>query len=214
MKILMLVPYLPTITMSGGQTRWYNIIRHLAKRHEVTVYSLIKDESERRFIPDLKKFCKKVEVFERPQKPWTIKNILLSVFGPYPLVVVRNWSSQQRKALKKELAENKYDVIQAETFYVMPHLGKTDVPTILVEQTMWHDVYKHHVMTEVPLLLKPFYLQDVLKVMFWEKFYWRRIDRLFAVSKEDSLEMEKMVPGRKVGVIPNGVDSKYYESRV
>src|SRR5690606_16369570 len=47
-----------------------------------------------------------------------------------------------------------------------------------------------------------------------EKFYWRRIDRLFAVSKEDSLEMEKMVPGRKVGVIPNGVDSKYYESRV
>lgn len=213
MKILMLVPYLPTITMSGGQTRWYNIIRHLADRHEITVYSLIKDESERRFIPELKKYCKKVKVFERPQKPWTLRNILLSVFGPFPLLIVRNWSPEERRALQRELKENEYDVIQAETFYVMPHLGKTETPTILVEQTMWHNVYKHHVMNEVPILLRPFYMQDVFKVRFWEKFYWRRIDRLFAVSKEDSIEMQRLVPGREVGVIPNGVDGNYYAQK-
>ena len=51
MKILMLVPYLPTITMSGGQTRWYNIIKYLAKKHDITLFSLIKDDSERKFIP-------------------------------------------------------------------------------------------------------------------------------------------------------------------
>ena len=87
MKILMLVPYLPTITMSGGQTRWYNIIKYLAKKHDITLFSLIKDESERQFIPELKKYCKKVEVFYRPKKPWTVRNILLSVFGPFPLLV-------------------------------------------------------------------------------------------------------------------------------
>ncbi len=209
----MLVPYLPTIIMSGGQTRWYNLIKYLSKHHEITLYSLIKDDSERKLIPELKKYCKNVKVFTRPKKPWTVRNILLSVFGPYPMVVVRNFSMEERREIIKDLARNKYDLIHAETFYVMPHLGKTNIPTVQVEQTMWHDVYKHHVMQEVPWMLRPFYLQDVLKVKFWERYYWGRADRLFAVSEEDMREMKKMVPGKEVGVIPNGVDSDYYSQK-
>lgn len=213
MKILMLVPYLPTITMSGGQTRWYNIIKYLAKRHEITLFSLIKDDSERKFIPELKKYCKKVSVFSRPKKPWTLRNILLSVFGPFPLLVIRNQSLEEKKAIQDELKKEKYDIIHAETFYVMPHLGKTNVPTILVEQTIWHEVYKHYVDHEVPFLLRPFYMQDVAKIKFWEKYYWGKADRLFAVSLEDKRAMLKLVPDRKVGIIPNGVDTKYYKQR-
>jgi polysaccharide biosynthesis protein PslH len=213
MKILMLVPYLPTITMSGGQTRWYNIIRFLAKEHEITLFSLIKDESERRFIPELEKYCKKVRVFKRPEKPWTIRNILYSVFGPYPLLVIRNQSLEEKKALKDELKNGKYDVIHAETFYVMPHLPVTDVPTVQVEQTIWHEVYKHYVINETPLILRPFYMQDVMKIKFWEKYYWKKADKLFAVSEEDRKSMLELVPNKKVGIIPNGVDTKYYDRK-
>ena len=213
MKILMLVPYLPTITMSGGQTRWYNIIKYLAKKHDITLFSLIKDDSEKKFIPELKKYCKKVRVFKRPKKPWTIKNVLLSVFGPFPLLVIRNRSLEEKRAIEEELKREKYDLIHAETFYVMPHLGKTEVPTILVEQTIWHDVYKHYVMHEVPFFARPFFIQDVLKIMFWEKHYWGKADRLFAVSEEDKIAMKKLVPNKKVGVIPNGVDSKYFAEK-
>ncbi|KKQ97359.1 MAG: putative glycosyltransferase [Candidatus Woesebacteria bacterium GW2011_GWB1_39_12] len=213
MKILMLVPYLPTITMSGGQTRWYNIIKYLAKKHDITLFSLIKDESERQFIPELKKYCKKVEVFYRPKKPWTVRNILLSVFGPFPLLVVRNSSLEERRAIKKELLKEKYDLIHAETFYVMPHLGKTNVPTILVEQTIWHDVYKHHVVNEIPFFLRPFFMQDVLKVKFWEKYYWSKADRLFAVSEEDRDAMLALVPKKEVGIIPNGVDCHFFTEK-
>lgn len=212
MKILMLVPYLPTITMSGGQTRWYNIIKYLAKKHDITLFSLIKDESERELIPELLKYCKKVKVFKRPQKPWTLRNIFLSVIGPFPLLVVRNWSIDERAALQKELASEKYDLIHTETFYVMPHLGKTKVPIIQVEQTIWHEVYKHHVQTEIPLLLRPLFLIDVAKIIFWEKFYWRKADRLFAVSKDDRDLMKKLLPEKEIGIIPNGVDCSYYKS--
>jgi glycosyltransferase involved in cell wall biosynthesis len=213
MKILMLVPYLPTITMSGGQTRWYNIIKYLAKKHEITLFSLIKDDSERKFIPELEKYCSKVKVFSRPKTPWSIRNILLSVFGPFPLLVIRNQSLEERKAIKEELLNEKYDLIHAETFYVMPHLGKTNVPTILVEQTIWHEVYRHYVMHEVPWFLRPFYLQDVVKIKFWEKYYWSKADRLFAVSAEDKDAMVKLVPKKRVGIIPNGVDSKYFAEK-
>jgi len=213
MKILMLVPYLPTITMSGGQTRWYNIIKYLAKKHEITLFSLIKDDSEKKFIPELKKYCRKVRVFRRPPKPWTLRNILLSVFGPYPLLVVRNRSLEEKRALKKELEKEKYDLIHAETFYVMPHLPKTEVPIIQVEQTIWHEVYKHYVETDVPLILRPFYLQDVVKIKFWEKYYWNKADRLFAVSEEDRLKMLEVCPEKTVGIIPNGVDTKFFSEK-
>ncbi|KKQ52585.1 MAG: Glycosyl transferase group 1 [Microgenomates group bacterium GW2011_GWC1_38_12] len=209
----MLVPYLPTITMSGGQTRWYNIIKYLAKKHDITLFSLIKDESEKQFIPELKKYCKKVEVFYRPKKPWTIRNIFLSVFGPFPLLVIRNSSLEERRAIRKEILREKYDLIHAETFYVMPHLGKTSVPTILVEQTIWHDVYKHHVVNEIPFFLRPFFMQDVLKVKFWEKYYWSKADRLFAVSEEDKGAMLKLVPKKEVGIIPNGVDCQSFAEK-
>src|SRR3989344_2734718 len=213
MKVLMLVPYLPTITMSDGQTRWYNIIKYLAKKHEITLFSLIKDDSEKKFIPELKKYCKKVKVFTRPKKPWTIRNILLSVFGPFPLLVIRNQSLEERKAINEELGNESYDLIHAETFYVMPHLGKTQVPTILVEQTIWHDVYRHYVLHEVPWILRPFYLQDVVKIKFWEKYYWSKADKLFAVSEEDKDAMTKLVPKKKVGIIPNGVDSSLFAEK-
>jgi len=213
MKILMLVPYLPTITMSGGQTRWYNIIKHLAKKHEISLFSLIKDDSERQLIPELKKYCKKVRVFARPKKPWTLRNILLSVFGPFPLLVIRNQSLDEKKAIKEELENENYDLIHAETFYVMPHLPKASVPTILVEQTIWHEVYEHYVKNDVPFFLRPFYMADVKKIKFWEKFYWSKADKLFSVSEEDRLEMIKLVPGKDVGIIPNGVDTKFYNSK-
>lgn len=213
MKILMLVPYLPTITMSGGQTRWYNIIRYLAKDNEITLFSLIKDESEKKLIPELQKYCKKVKVFTRPKKPWTLRNILFSVLGPFPLLVVRNWSFDERRALEKELQEEKYDLIHTETFYVMPHLGKTDIPIVQVEQTIWHEVYKHHVMTEIPKMLRPLFLLDVAKIIFWEKYYWKKANSLFAVSQEDQEVMRRLLPGKSVSIIPNGVDCSYYKEK-
>ncbi len=213
LKILMLVPFLPNIQTSGGQTRWYNIIKHLSKEHEITLFSLKKDESEKKFIPELKKYCKKVRVFSRPKSPWTLKNILLAELGFYPLVVIRNFSASERRAVKQELEKEKYDLIHAEAFYVMPHIPESDVPTILVEQTIEYMVYKHYVDNEVLLILKPFYLLDVFKLKYWEKYYWKKADKLVSVSHEDRQAMQELIPGVKVDIIPNGVDTDYYTAK-
>jgi glycosyltransferase involved in cell wall biosynthesis len=169
--------------------------------------------SEKKFIPELKKYCKKVRVFSRPKSPWTLKNILLAELGLYPLVVIRNFSASERIAVKEELEKEKYDLIHAEAFYVMPHIPETDVPTILVEQTIEYMVYKHYVDNEVPLILKPFYYLDVYKLRYWEKYYWKKADKLVSVSHEDRQAMQKLIPGIDVDIIPNGVDADYYVAK-
>ncbi len=213
MKILMLVPFLPNTQTSGGQTRWYNIVKFLSERHEITLFSLIKDESERRFIPELTKYCNKVEVFNRPSSPWAFRNLFLSIFSPFPLLLIRNFSFKERRAVRDELKNGNYDLIHAEAFYVMPHIPQTQVPSIQVEQTIWHRVYEHHVKTEVNPILRPFLMIDVLKLKFWEIYYWKKATKLFTVSPEDKIIMEQLIPGTKVGVIPNGVDTAFFSEK-
>ena len=213
MKILMLVPFLPIDQMSGGQTRWFHIIKLLSKDHKITLMSLIKDDSEKKYIPEIEKYCEKVMVFKRPKSPWTFRNLFLTLVSFNPLVVIRNLSLEERSAIKKEISTNKYDLIHAETFYVMPHIPNTKVPVILVEPTIEYSVYKHYVDNEVSSILKPVYMFDVIKLRFWEKFYWRRADKLFAVSEDDKKVMLKEIPGIEVGVIPNGVDLEFFNQK-
>src|SRR5258708_12104750 len=213
MKILMLVPFLPNAQTSGGQTRWYNLVKFLSKNHEITLFSLIKDESERKFIPELAKYCKKVEVFNRPQSPWAFRNLFLTIFSPFPLLLIRNFSFKERMAVKKELQTGDYDLIHAEAFYVMPHIPRTTIPSIQVEQTIWHKAYEHHVKTEVNPILRPFFMVDVLKLKFWEVYFWKKATKLCTVSPDDKIIMDKLIPGAHVEVIPNGVDSAYFAAK-
>jgi len=210
MKILMLVPFIPNTAMSGGQTRWYNIIKLLSKKHDITLFTLIKDDTERQFVLELEKYCVKVKVFYRSKSPWTFRNLILTAFSHYPLLVIRNYSPSVKRAIARELDREKYDLIHAETFYVMPHIPKTSVPTILVEQTIEYQVYKHYVDHEIPRVLRLIYMVDVMKLKFWEQYYWRKTDQLVAVSDEDKKTMQKLSPGISVDIIPNGVDAHHF----
>ncbi|MDP3682975.1 MAG: glycosyltransferase, partial [Ignavibacteria bacterium] len=201
----MLTPYLPFPDSSGGQIRSYNLIKSLSKKHEITLFSLIKDDSEKKFVPELEKYCKKVKVFKRSKSPWTLRNILLTGFGPYPFLVIRNLSPQQKIAVQEEIQNVKYDLIHAETFYVMPHIPETKIPILLVEQTIEYLVYKHYVEGSKNFLLKLLFSIDVAKLRFWETKFWKKADRVVAVSESDKSEMIKLVPGLKVDLVPNGV---------
>jgi polysaccharide biosynthesis protein PslH len=211
MKILMLTPYLPFPDSSGGQIRSYNLIKDLSKIHDITLFSLIKDDSERRFIPELQKYCKKVEVFKRSKSPWTLRNILLTGFGPYPFLVIRNLSPKQKSAVSNEINNGNYDLIHAETFYVMPHIPKTKVPILLVEQTIEYLVYKHYVKGIKFPPLRWLLSIDVAKLRFWETSFWKKADGVVAVSEADKREMLKLAPGLKVGLVPNGVNLNFFK---
>ena len=204
MKILMLTPYLPYPPSSGGQVRSYNLIKNLASKHEITLFSLIKNEKEKSYIVELEKYCHKVRVFNRPSKPWTLKNILRTGFSLYPFLVIRNLSEEEKKAVVEELYAEKYDLIHAETFYVMPHIPETKVPILLVDQTIEFQVYQHYVKNNKNFFLKPFLYLDVFKIKYWELAFWQKANMVVAVSDSDKVKMIKFVDNLKVRVVPNG----------
>lgn len=204
MKILMLTPYLPYPPSSGGQVRSYNLIKNLAEKHQITLFSLIKSDEEKKYIPELEKFCFEVSVFKRPESPWTLKNIFRTAFGFYPFLVVRNLSSEEKEAVAKKLLNEKFDLIHAETFYVMPHIPETKTPILLVDQTIEFQVYQHFASTSRFWLLKPLFYIDVFKLKFWETRFWQKAALVVAVSGADKQKMLSLVRGLDVRVVPNG----------
>lgn len=213
MKILMLTPYLPFPLFSGGQTRSYNLIKNLSEKHEITLFALIKEDKERGYVKELEKFCRKVVVFKRSSSPWTSRNILRTGFSLYPFLVIRNYSPEEKSAVARELESTRYDLIHAETFYVMPHLPHTDTPILLVEQTIEYLVYKHFIDEQVPFYLRPLLWIDLAKIRFWEIYFWKRANSIVAMSGADKAEMNNLVPELTVDIVPNGIDENYFNMK-
>lgn len=204
----MLTPYLPYPPSSGGQIRSYNLIKQLSKKHKITLYSLIKYDGERKNIKELEKYCERVKVFKRAEKPWTIKNIFKTAISSFPFLVIRNYSSEEKEDIRKILKEEKFDIIHAETFYVSPHIPDTDIPEVLVDQAIEYQVYQHFVKNFKWPLLKPILNIDVRKIKFWETFYWQKAAHVIAVSGRDADLMREFVPNSKVSVVPNPVSDE------
>jgi glycosyltransferase involved in cell wall biosynthesis len=212
MKILMLTPYFPYPLTSGGQIRSYNLLKKLAKKHQVTLFSFIREEKETEFIKNLSPFCEKIAVFKR-RRAWSPLNVLLAAVTPRPFLLSIYYSPAFKKAISKELSQGNYDLIHFECFYLMHNLPPTQVPIFLVEQTIEYLVYQN-VVRDFPfwlLPLKPILYLDVLKIKLWEEHFWRRADRLVTMSGEDKDFIQARLPEKKIDVIANGVDIEFFE---
>ena len=210
MKVLMLTPYLPYPLVSGGQIRTYNLLKNLSKNHDITLFALIKDEAEREHLSELQKYCKKIILFKRTKNPFVLRNILLAGISSYPFVVTRNLPLGMKRAVQEELSKVKFDLIHAETFYMMPNIPETKVPIILAEQTIEYLGYQDYMKKANPIL-RPILKIDIAKIKYWEKYFWKKADKLITMSQEDKNFIERSL-GKplNISVVANGVDLDFF----
>ena len=206
----MLTPYLPYPLLSGGQIRTYNLLKNLKTKHDITLFSFIRKEEERRYIPHLKKFCRSVQVFKR-RSAWDLRNIALATFTTYPFLVAIYLSNQLRSSVARELETNRYDLIHAETFYVMPNIPKTKTPILLVEQTIEYMGYHTFAKQSKLFPVKPLLFFDVAKIKYWEKYFWKKASRLITMSHEDKKFIQALTQEKiNIDVVANGVDISHF----
>ena len=203
MNILMLTPYVPHPPSSGGQIRTLNLLKYLSKRHQITLVVLYKNNEEKRHYEPLKQYCKNIYLCKRAEKPWQLSNILKTLFSFMPFLIIRNYSTEASSVIGKLLKEEKFDVIHAETFYIMPHIPQTTIPILLVEQTIEYKVYQHFI-NSLPYCVRFLFYLDIVKLKYWERFYWRKATVVATVSHSDELMIKRLEPSIKTTIVPNG----------
>ncbi len=199
----MLTPYVPYPPSSGGQIRTLNLLKYLSRRHHITLVALYKNDDEKKYLPHLRHYCRKIYLCRRPEKPWQLTNIAKALFSLLPFLIVRNYSSEAKNVIDELLRTEHFDVIHAETFYIMPHIPDTHIPIVLVEQTIEYKVYQHFI-NSLPFYIRILLSIDILKLKYWERFYWRKASMVAAVSTADEKLIKKLENNIQTSIIPNG----------
>lgn len=211
-NILMITPYIPRLSQSGGQRSSYYSIKYLAPKNNITLICFSRDEEG---VSDLKKYCQKIIVVKRG-KTWDLKKIFATAFSPYPFLVVNYISDDFRKTIQREIDTHKFDLIHCDCFYPMPNIPKTNIPVVLVDLTIEYAVYQHYVesLSGWRKLLAPILWIDVRKLKYWETHYWKNTHTVVAFGLEDQKIISKLTGRNDIQYFQNGVDQKYIDAPI
>lgn len=208
----MVSSYLPYPLYSGGQVRLYNLLKKLSSKHDITLVCEMRNNQTAEDIAEIKKYCKKVVTVMR-KKQWSAGNIIRTAFSTKSFLYNGHRLDQMKEIINKELLTGKYDVIHAETYYIMqniPKLVSSRIPIVLIEHNIEYLVYARYVKT-LPIWIRPLLNIDIAKIRNEEQKAWERADVVAAVSGTDKKVMEEA--GFSPEIVPNGVDEEIYKLR-
>lgn len=207
MKILFLSYDLPYPLVSGGKIRAYYLIKSLSRNHRLTLFSYYRDEEQKQYLPELRRYYSKICLFKR-RKPWSWQNLLRAFLTPLPFAPATYHSPELESALKKELKATHYDLVHFESFYpalYLPLVKKLGIKTLLGNENVEYQVYQRFADSRRFLLLRWLLKLEVFRLRLFEENLWRQADANLAVSKEDAVTI-KGITKRACSIIPNGVE--------
>lgn len=225
MKVLWLSHLIPYPPKAGVSLRSYHLIKQLAERCELDLLAFNQRDLMGGFYDDIEQgltearadmsqFCNILDIVDIPSDKLPQGNKLLalkSLFTRAPYNI--NWlkSSAFRRALKKALAENQYDLVHLDTISFVAHMDLLAGQNLALDH---HNIESHMLLRRAEKegnRLKAWYFrQEGLRLQRYEERFCPRMQVNITCSQEDSHRLKQIVPGAVTAEIPNGVDIGYF----
>jgi glycosyltransferase involved in cell wall biosynthesis len=205
-KILYVTPYLPSLI----RVRPYQLIRHLARRHEVTVLAVgsAADDAE---ASRLALGCRRVEV-----APTTLPGSLASCAGAAlrgrPLQAAVCQSPALRRRLRELLDRERFDVVHLEHLRAAA-LGASlppELPTVFDAVDCISLLQRRTLAASHCRRQRLLAALEIRRTRRYEASLLGRFDRVAVTSPDDRAALLELAPGAPVAVVPNGVDLDYF----
>lgn len=203
----------------GGKLRTWHLMRHLAKRHEITYLSFSdpsQAEADRR---GMREVCRRLETVQRtdPEKGTAAFYLHAARYtvDPVPYAVAKYRSDAYRARLRALLAEERYDAVVCDFLPPVVNMpARLDCPAILFTHNVEAEIWRRHAETAgnpaSRLLLK----QQWQRMLRFERRALERFDLVLAVSEADAHTFGRLYPGAlqsPVHVVQTGVDTQYFQ---
>jgi len=233
-RLLILTPQLPYPPHQGTTIRNYNLIRQLSSRHEIDLLSFV-EQIETADLEPLRKYCASICAVAMPQRS-TLVRARDTLFSPLCDMALRLESAAMHHQLSELVARVPYDVIQVEGIEMGPYLLQ-----LRNTYSRWWNGRERHAKDRKPLivfddhnceyLLQRRAFETSLREseqwlgMLYSLIQWRKLarferrccyaaDRVTVVSQADGTALRSLIPGLRVTVVPNGVDTAAYDPQV
>lgn len=217
MKILFLSSWFPYPPVNGAKIRVNNLVRELAKSHDVDLFSFVRtfsiEEAEKnaRFLGEYCQNIKMVKALPYVNTPW---NTFLGLFSRKPISVVKTYSDEMASLVRNAVASKSYDVLIASEVnmpYLVSQLASemTGVTRILdaIEFSLIKDSY-----TGAKTNGQRFrnWLTWV-KLKGFTKSLLQKVDACTVPSEQEKQNLLEIAPGyANVRTIPHSLDLSYY----
>ncbi len=222
MKILLLTPQLPYPPRQGTTIRNYNLIRYLARHHQLHLFTFLAPGEE--LTPDnpLWGLCQRIETAPQPRRSLG-RRALDTLIAPLPDMGLRLHSPGAQARVKALLAENRYHVVQMEGIemagYGLLARGSQgpDGPRprlIFDDHNVEHLLQKRAALVDLGQprrwIAAAYSLAQWWKLRRYEAAICRQVDAVLAVSQVDREILARLAPRTPVALIPNGMDLSVY----
>ncbi len=226
MKILLLTPQLPYPPRQGTTIRNYNLIRYLARRHEVHLFTFLAPGEE--LTPDnpLWGLCRRIETALQPVRTLA-RRALDTLTSPLPDMGLRLKSPEAQNRVAELLAENRYHVVQMEGIEMAGYgllarqsLGPDGTRPRLVfdDHNVEYLLQKRAALVDLGQprrwIAAAYSLAQWWKLRRYEAAICRQVDAVLAVSDVDRAALAQLAPRTPVALIPNGMDLSAYPEEV
>jgi len=201
---------------TGGKIRSYNLLRFLARSHEVTLLSYYGGKRDVDYEAAIKKELPGAEtIYTAAPDSNAIQrglDYLYRLPRPAPYAVSKFTDSRVRATVSQWLAEQRFDVAVCDFLSASDNFPDTmATPCVLfqhnVESSLWHRMAS----TEAHPIKKLSFNIEYGKMARYERAALKKFQHVIAVSDHDKQQMLEMDPTSKITVVPTGVDTQKFK---
>lgn len=211
MRIIIVSPRIPYPLNDGARIRTYSIIKQVARRHVVTLFTFVSTEEEAAYVDVLKQICSDVRYVRLVRPPWRrLLQIIMAPVrnNPFLVTVFASWR------LQRLIADYEYtpDIAIAEFPPAGQYIRTLSCKKVLDAHNVESDVLLRQSMYENNIFKKLFFYFQVKKMQKYEAEMCRSMDMVLATSKDDQKKLNAY--NRRTYVVPNAINIDSYGERV
>jgi len=199
----------------GGRIRTYQMLRALARQHEITYLTL----DDGTAAPDARakatEYCAHVDVipFTPPQKGSLAFYTALigNLVSPLPYAIARYEVPALRKRLHAICALRRVDVVVCD--FLAPSINVPDdlgVPVVLFQHNVEAMIWERHANVATHPVKKAYMREQWNRMKRFEAAECRRVSSVVAVSPQDAAVFRAEYGVSDVPDVPTGVDTDYF----
>lgn len=201
---------------TGGKIRSYNLLRHLASRHEVVLLSYYGGRRDATYESELRRLFPAAEPMRAaiPDAPGAIAaavDYARRVLSPAPYAVTKFTSRAVRRRVATLLRERRFDVAVCDFLSASLNFPATlETPSVLFQHNVESILWRRQAAHEPNALKRAAFALEAAKMTRYERDSVRRFPHVIAVSERDRDAMSAMVDRSRISVVPTGVDIEQY----
>jgi sugar transferase (PEP-CTERM/EpsH1 system associated) len=221
MKILWLNAGLLLPLDKGGRLRTWHLMRHLARRHDMTYVSFSDPDENPDCREGMREVASRLVTIPRtdPAKGTAAFYVDAAryVIDPAPYAVAKYRSRQYRDAVSRLLNESTFDAVVCDFLPPIVNLpDRLPCPAILFTHNVEAEIWRRHAETATNAVSRFLLSQQWRRMLRFERDALSRFDLVLAVSDADRGTFRRLYPGalkRPVHVVQTGVDTAFYAPR-